>query len=669
MNSPRFNARPAIRRRRSSRPILEEIEARQLLSTATPLYVLGSNANLWLEAPGWQKNGRTPVDSSVKAFVPATDGDVFVEGTDGYLWLEGPNWQASGCTPIDSNVASFAAVPDGASGPFVQRGAGDLYVEGTDGKLWMEGPGWQTSGRTQIDSGVQSFVPDPYAPGYLYVLRTNGQLVMERPGQTSQSPIATGVAAFASDPYQTFALYVQDTSGNLWLVPPSGSSTWIDGNVLQFAVDPSQSGDLYVEGTNDKLWLEAPGWQTNGRTLLGNNVVAFEADPNAPGHLYVEESNTNLYLEAPGWQTNGRTLIDSNVASFAARGPVDPTAAVGNSPAPANAPLFISAYGQAQPSFLDVEQGAAADCWLLASLAEVAAREPQDIKNMFTYDGTTVDNGATVGLYTVRYYNTSGVAEYFQVDTQLPGGGTYYDQVTNAMGTQALWAALAEKAYVEANSLGCVVTNHEYQNDYSALDYGDPAWALQAITGKPAADYSINPTNIAAAWNQGCLIVLCTATPSSSYIVGNHCYALVDYSTDYAATPFEIFNPWGATFYGATPGEPAWAPGDTGSIYGLFWASAGFVSANFTVQSFGSGAIDGKGVDGPVGGPTASATGGYARTGRIDLTLNSPGDRPIIAARPAQVTATGVDLVFALDDFDGDDTLTAGFRARRYGGL
>ena len=48
------------------------------------------------------------------------------------------------------------------------------------------------------------------------------------------------------------------------------------------------------------------------------------------------------------------------------------------------------------------------DCWLLASLAEVADRDPQDIRDMFTYNGTMVVNGTSVGLYTVRFFNSSG---------------------------------------------------------------------------------------------------------------------------------------------------------------------------------------------------------------------------------------------------------------------
>jgi hypothetical protein len=33
--------------------------------------VEGTDHNLWLEAPGWQNNGRTWVDGNVLAFAPA----------------------------------------------------------------------------------------------------------------------------------------------------------------------------------------------------------------------------------------------------------------------------------------------------------------------------------------------------------------------------------------------------------------------------------------------------------------------------------------------------------------------------------------------------------------------------------------------------------------------
>ena len=102
----------------------------------------------------------------------------------------------------------------------------------------------------------------------------------------------------------------------------------------------------------------------------------------------------------------------------------DPASGTAYSPAPASAPLFNNGRPKPPvPSYLDVEQGAVGDCWLLASLAEVAARDPQDINNMFAYDGTTVDNGSTVGLYSVRFFSPDGVGFYVQVDTELPSGG------------------------------------------------------------------------------------------------------------------------------------------------------------------------------------------------------------------------------------------------------
>ena len=247
----------------------------------------------------------------------------------------------------------------------------------------------------------------------------------------------------------------------------------------------------------------------------------------------------------------------------------DPASAAAYSPAPAGAPLF----NNGQPSYLDMEQGVVGDCWLDASLAEVAARDPQDIKNMFVYDGTTVDNGSTVGLYSVRFFSPNGTGFYVQVDTALPSGGGYYNHVGNALGTQSLWTALAEKGYAEANALGLVTTSAEGQGSYASLNDGDPSWALQAITGNSASDYSINPTNIATAWNAGDLIVLCTSTPTSSFIVGSHCYAVVGYNAS-SGQPFEVFNPWGTNSSG-------WAPGYTGTIYGLFTANAAFISQNF----------------------------------------------------------------------------------------
>jgi hypothetical protein len=101
--------------------------------------------------------------------------------------------------------------------------------------------------------------------------------------------------------------------------------------------------------------------------------------------------------------------------------------------APASGVLFNS--GGA--SYLDVNQGGADDCWLVASIAEVAARNNCDIGSMFTYVGQTFDSGYLVPVYNVRLYDSSGTAHYITVNTMLPGGGAVYDHPANG----TYWAA------------------------------------------------------------------------------------------------------------------------------------------------------------------------------------------------------------------------------------
>jgi hypothetical protein len=271
-----------------------------------------------------------------------------------------------------------------------------------------------------------------------------------------------------------------------------------------------------------------------------------------------------------------------------------------------SAPLF----GPNGPSYLDVRQGGVGDCWLLSSLAEVAVRDPSDIQNMFSYQGTAVENGTTVGLYTVRFYTSSGAAKYVTVDTELPSGGNYYDNPNGV-----LWVALAEKAYAQANGAGYVTAGITNSDSYSALNEGQPAWALQAITGRSANEFSTNPTDIAAAWKAGELVVLGSdSTPSSPYIVGSHAYAVVGYNPS-SSQPFTVYNPWGTDSTGWAPG-----PYNGHAVYGQFTAGAGFLSQNFQIEAFGSGA------------PAASNDHGNSPTGVAQAV--PAGSAPIVAIRP-----------------------------------
>jgi Calpain family cysteine protease len=93
-------------------------------------------------------------------------------------------------------------------------------------------------------------------------------------------------------------------------------------------------------------------------------------------------------------------------------------------------------FGPGGPSYLDVQQGNTGDCWLIASLAEVAARDPADVRTMFTWEGASVVNGAMVGTYAVRFYTSKAEAISETVDTELPelpSGVTVYDHPLNGV--------------------------------------------------------------------------------------------------------------------------------------------------------------------------------------------------------------------------------------------
>ncbi len=188
-------------------------------------------------------------------------------------------------------------------------------------------------------------------------------------------------------------------------------------------------------------------------------------------------------------------------------------------------------FGSTGPQDADVSQGDLGDCWVLASLAETAIRSPSIIKSMF------IDNGD--GTWSVRFYH-NGVADWVTVDDQLPGRGNLYDAPQNGV----LWVALAEKAFAQENASGYVSTGAPGRNAYSALNGGDPSWALSAITGRTAQDNDISDSALAADWKQGNLLVLTTVDrPADRSIVGYHAYAVVNFNA--ANDTYTLFNPWG----------------------------------------------------------------------------------------------------------------------------
>jgi hypothetical protein len=234
-------------------------------------------------------------------------------------------------------------------------------------------------------------------------------------------------------------------------------------------------------------------------------------------------------------------------------------------------------FGPNGPSYTDVAQGSAGDCWLLASLGETAARDPNIIQNMFINDGN--------GIWTVRFY-VNGAPDYVTVNDQLPldtvnpsyNGGYAFDAPQNGI----LWVALAEKAYAQENLSGQISTSQPGSDSYAALNGGFPSWALPTITGLSSNLYYVTPgltaESIATALEEGELVCICTPSNSSTgqnldidpYLVAGHCYAVVGYNPS-SSMPFEVFNPSGINTYSDTGGQ----------TWGLFTSNGAFLEENF----------------------------------------------------------------------------------------
>jgi hypothetical protein len=309
--------------------------------------------------------------------------------------------------------------------------------------------------------------------------------------------------------------------------------------------------DIFNKGTSGYTWCTSSEFSSLKSLLFDASVVGMPeyvqilADKTIAKAYDLAQSPAGLGEEI-GWEVNNYFLgtvrpdpsyVDNN----------------GHTVTPVYLPDPFVPLWNGSPSWQDVAQGQEGDCWLMASLAEVAARNPGDIMSMF------IDNGD--GTYTVRFYHGS-TPDYVTVDNWLPwsasslpwqGTGSVYDHPLTA-----LWAALAEKAYAQENAEGWVGSSHPGVDSYQALFLGQPQWALSAITGLSATwdtgysggsfwlglvEPSLPAQPVVNAWSLGQFVVLSTGdSPQSSLVVHNHAYAVLNYDS---SGWFTLFNPWG----------------------------------------------------------------------------------------------------------------------------
>ncbi len=204
-------------------------------------------------------------------------------------------------------------------------------------------------------------------------------------------------------------------------------------------------------------------------------------------------------------------------------------------------------FGNGGPSYKDVYQGEEGDCWLLASAAETAAIEPSVIQSMFTDDGTTLEGGVQVHIWTVRFYD-NGVASYLTVDNDLPAGnGNFvYANLSQSISSSSnvLWVPLLEKAYAQLCESGW--NARPPSNAYASLNSGSASTSLPVITGaQESSSYPFgDASSFSSAISSGTLLTVGSITGNSSLgIVGDHDYAVLGYNA--SNQTFTLLNPWG----------------------------------------------------------------------------------------------------------------------------
>ena len=202
-------------------------------------------------------------------------------------------------------------------------------------------------------------------------------------------------------------------------------------------------------------------------------------------------------------------------------------------------------FGPSGPSHLNEYQGELGDCYLISGLGTIADSSQQAIKNMF------LDNGD--GTWTVRFYTSTGTADYVTVNSRLPvyynylvfDGGTYANNPSNV-----LWIELAEKAYAQWNETGNTGQSVTL-NNYFAIEGGWMSDVYTQVLGHAATDYRGDLTTfptaqqamIDAVVGHKAVTVGTMFDDPSTLLYGSHAYAVIGYNA--ANGKFTLYNPWG----------------------------------------------------------------------------------------------------------------------------
>jgi calpain family cysteine protease len=226
-------------------------------------------------------------------------------------------------------------------------------------------------------------------------------------------------------------------------------------------------------------------------------------------------------------------------------------------------PLTDLKYGMLGEFIVDVPsatapwQGALADCWLISAMASVAWCHSDTITERTLKDGSGVV-GAGGADYEFTFYAAPdwGVGRTLSVKDDVPettSGDFVYACSTVAGET---WPANIEKAFIGMR--GATGFIEPSSTNYAELNYGDPAWAVASLVGRPPWYHAANASDAWATINANCVSGRAT-TPMTAWtygtgsatisydgsgIVANHAYSLLGTMTSGGNDYVVLRNPW-----------------------------------------------------------------------------------------------------------------------------
>jgi hypothetical protein len=214
-----------------------------------------------------------------------------------------------------------------------------------------------------------------------------------------------------------------------------------------------------------------------------------------------------------------------------------------------NPRLFLDQPGDAHPvEGADVRQTTLNDCHLMAPLAAIASSPVgrELIKNAITENRN--DKGQVVS-YTVTLHKPEthwfGPTTFSEVKFTFDGlyGRQHADPRPGDRDQSEVWPLVIEKAFAQ------------YSGGYSKIGApGSPARAMEALTGKPAADIPLNGSpgysaaRLQSDVDAGKLVVLLSNKSMSGDapqgIVGNHAYQVSGVELADGRLWVQLHNPW-----------------------------------------------------------------------------------------------------------------------------